>query len=93
MQSREFSSFAILRGKHEVRGVVNYINEMKKVVSQPITNNVMVKYSVAVKHMEAVDMLRPLSLAKENMMMRSNNFNEGEMLVMIYAVKEIVAVK
>ena len=55
---------------------MNYINEMKKVVSQPITNNVMVEYSVAVKHMEAVDMLRPLSLAKENVMMQGNDFNE-----------------
>jgi hypothetical protein len=32
VQSREICSFAYRGGKHEVRGVVNYIDEMNKVV-------------------------------------------------------------
>jgi hypothetical protein len=36
--------------------VVNYIDELKKVVSQPITNYIVVEYCVAVKHVVAEDM-------------------------------------
>jgi hypothetical protein len=43
-----------------------YVN-MKEVVSQPIANYIVVEYGDAVKHVVAEDMLRPLRLAKENM--------------------------
>ena len=98
VQSREFCSFATRGGKYEVwrgefyinverdeiyinvkKGEV-YINEMKKVEED----------GVAVKHVLAEDMPRPLSHAKQNVMMHGDDFNEEEMLVK-YCV-EIVAV-
>ena len=41
-REREFYSFTNSGGKHEMRGVVNYIDEMKKVVSQPIAKYIVV---------------------------------------------------
>jgi hypothetical protein len=93
-REREFYSFANRGGKHEVWGVVNYIDEMNKVVRQPIANYIKVEYGDAVKHVVAEDMPRPLRLAKENVMKHNDDFNDGEMLEMnCCVVKEIVAAK
>jgi hypothetical protein len=89
MQSRRFCSFATRGGKHELRRGEFYINVKKgeiyineeKVVRRPNTNYIMVE-PVAVKRVEAVDMLlQPLSPAKEYVMMLSNDSNDGEGLV------------
>jgi hypothetical protein len=66
-------------------------NEMKVVVSQPFAIYIVEEDGVAVKHVVAEDMLRPLTHAKENMMMHGDDFNKEEMLVK-YCVK-IVAMK
>jgi hypothetical protein len=92
-QSREFCSFAYRGGRHEVWRVVNYINVKQKVVSQPIANYINVELDDTVKHVVAEDMLRPLSLSKDNVTMHSNDFNDGEMLVMYCVVMEVVAVE
>jgi hypothetical protein len=52
-----------------------------------------VEYCVAVKHVVAEDMPRPLSNANENVMMHGADFNNGEMLVMYWVVLEIMAAK
>jgi hypothetical protein len=89
VQSRRFCSFATQGGKHELRRGEFYIdvkmgeiypNEKKKVVRQPNTNYIMVE-PVAEKHVEAVDrQVQLLSLVKGNVMMLSEDSNDGEEL-------------
>ena len=92
VQSREICSFAIRGGKHKVRRGCIYITvkkgevfiNVKKVVSQPITKNIMVQY-VAVKAAVVKDMSGiPLSLTMEREMKDS---------VVNNAVEQYVAVK
>ena len=74
----------VMRGEEKVEGRDENIDEMYQQVSQPITTNIAVMYSVdvkyqAVKNTEVEDTPRPLCLAKVTVMKDSSVYSDDKL--------------